>query len=40
MNAKLEQAKKDRLFLKNTVIDQTIERIAFVLGPNATEENV
>ena len=40
MNEKLEQTKKERLFLKDNVIDQTTKRIAYVLGPNATEENI
>ena len=40
MQAKLKQGKEDRERLKQNVVDQALQRMRFVLGPDATEEQV
>ena len=40
MEAKLKSSQEERLRLKENIVAQTKQRIRFVLGPNATEENV
>ena len=40
MKERLETSRQERQRLKENIVDQTVQRIKFVLGENATEENV
>ena len=40
MKKRLETSRAERARLKENIVAQTVQRIKFVLGENATEENV
>ena len=40
MAMKLKQGEEDRARLKQNVLDQALQRMKFVLGPDATQEQI